>query len=73
MPENNVVELHPRGVRTVRTIYFNRAGGHVHMRVFVNHACSGDLCCRLEEWPEVLGALSDWDCIDESADSGVPA
>ena len=33
--------------------YFKIAGGHVHVRVFMNGAKCGDLCFRVEEWKTI--------------------
>ena len=33
-------------------VYFKILGGHVHARLFVNGAKSGDLVFRIDEWPE---------------------
>lgn len=33
--------------------YFSIAGGHVHIRVFMNGAKCGDLCFRIAEFDEV--------------------
>jgi hypothetical protein len=37
--------------------YWHRAGGHTHVRVFMNGAKCGDLCFRNEEFDYILGAM----------------
>jgi hypothetical protein len=39
-------------------IYWKKLGGHIHMRVFINGAKMGDLCCRESEWKEVQAGFS---------------
>lgn len=34
--------------------YWHRAGGHTHVRVFMNGGKCGDLCFRNEEFGEVM-------------------
>jgi hypothetical protein len=34
--------------------YWHRAGGHTHVRVFMNGGKCGDLCFRNEEFDEVV-------------------
>ena len=33
--------------------YYTIAGGHVHIRVFMNGGKAGDLCFRLKEFVEI--------------------
>lgn len=37
--------------------YWHRAGGHTHVRVFMNGGKCGDLCFRNDEFDIVHGAL----------------
>lgn len=38
-------------------IYFCKKGAHIHMRVFINGAKMGDLCCRADEFAMVQATL----------------
>ncbi len=41
--------------------YYTVAGGHTHVRVFMNGAKCGDLCFRNEEFAELKQAKSTWE------------
>lgn len=38
--------------------YWHRAGGHVHVRVFMNGAKCGELCFRVEEFELLRSTLN---------------
>lgn len=54
--------------------YYHIAGGHTHVRVFMNGAKCGDLCFRNEEFQEIYAgtlAAPIIEFIDDSTDDAV--
>lgn len=39
-------------------VFWQKLGGHIHMRVFINGAKMGDLVCRENEFPYVRTSMS---------------
>ena len=46
--------------------YFKIAGGHTHVRVFMNGGKCGDLCFRNIEFEEIKGIMPYIEFIDET-------